>query len=159
MNIGLVGLGSMGLNLAKNLISKGFIVNAFEKNKRIIDDISLQNISGLKIYNSLNQLCENLSGPKIIMLSLPANKIDECIEELIKYLNPDDIIADLGNSLYLKSIDRHYYLSKHKIDFLGIGVSGGPRGKGQFLPLFPWTCSWEHPPHANCRELMCIRMV
>ena len=41
MNIGLVGLGSMGLNLAKNLISKGFIVNAFEKNKRIIDDISL----------------------------------------------------------------------------------------------------------------------
>tara|TARA_B110000046_G_scaffold38973_1_gene42827 strand:+ start:3552 stop:4928 length:1377 start_codon:yes stop_codon:yes gene_type:complete len=128
MNIGLVGLGSMGLNLAKNLISKGFIVNAFEKNKRIIDDISLQNISGLKIYNSLNQLCENLSGPKIIMLSLPANKIDECIEELIKYLNPDDIIADLGNSLYLKSIDRHYYLSKHKIDFLGIGVSGGPRG-------------------------------
>ena len=128
MDIGLVGLGSMGLNLAKNLISKNFKVNAFEKNNKIVDVVSLKNISGLQLNKTLSQLCNNLSSPKIIMLSLPANKIDDCIEELIKYLNPNDIIADLGNSLYLKSIDRHLYLSKYKIDFLGIGVSGGPRG-------------------------------
>ena len=53
------------------------------------------------------------------MLSLPANKIDDCIDDIIEFMNPGDTIADLGNSLYLKSIDRYNRLLKKNISFLG----------------------------------------
>ena len=111
MNIGIIGMGSMGYNLAKNLVSKDFKVYGFDKNKEIIKKITFDNIKNLKIESSIKELCNNLPSPKIIMLSLPADKIDICINELIQYLNPKDIIADLGNSLYLKSIDRHESVS------------------------------------------------
>ena len=128
MNIGLIGLGSMGYNLAKNLISKNFTVHAFEKNEKIIKKIASEKIIKLHLESTLKELCNKTPSPRIIMLSLPADKIDQCIDELTKYLNPNDIIADLGNSLYLKSIERYRRLSDQNIDFLGVGVSGGPRG-------------------------------
>ena len=128
MNIGLIGLGSMGYNLAKNLISKDFTVHAFEKNDKIIEKIASEKITKLHLESSLKELCNKTPSPRIIMLSLPADKIDQCIDELTEYLNPNDIIADLGNSLYLKSIERYRRLSDQNIDFLGVGVSGGPRG-------------------------------
>jgi len=128
MNIGLIGLGSMGYNLAKNLISKDFTVYAFEKNDEIIKNIASKKITKLHLKNSLKELCNKTPSPRIIMLSLPADKIDQCIDELTEYLNPNDIIADLGNSLYLKSMERYHRLSDQNIDFLGVGVSGGPRG-------------------------------
>lgn len=128
MNIGLIGLGSMGYNLAKNLISKDFTVHAFEKNDKIIEKIASEKITKLHLESSLKELCNKTPSPRIIMLSLPADKIDKCIDELTEYLNPNDIIADLGNSLYLKSIERYRRLSDQNIDFLGVGVSGGPRG-------------------------------
>ena len=128
MNIGLIGLGSMGYNLAKNLISKDFTVHAFEKNDKIIKKIASDKILKLHLESSLKELCNKTPSPRIIMLSLPANKIDQCIDELTEYLNPNDIIADLGNSLYLKSIERYRRLLDQNIDFLGVGVSGGPRG-------------------------------
>jgi len=128
MNIGLIGLGSMGYNLAKNLISKDFTVYAFEKNDEIIKNIASKKITRLHLENSLKELCNKTPSPRIIMLSLPADKIDQCIDELTEYLNPNDIIADLGNSLYLKSMERYHRLSDQNIDFLGVGVSGGPRG-------------------------------
>ena len=128
MNIGLIGLGSMGYNLAKNLISKDFTVYAFEKNDEIIKNIASKKITRLHLENSLKELCNKTPSPRIIMLSLPADKIDQCIDELTEYLNPNDIIADLGNSLYLKSMERYHRLSDQNVDFLGVGVSGGPRG-------------------------------
>jgi 6-phosphogluconate dehydrogenase len=100
MNIGLIGLGSMGYNLAKNLISKNFTVHAFEKNEKIIKKIASEKIIKLHLESTLKELCNKTPSPRIIMLSLPADKIDQCIDELTKYLNPNDIIADLGNSLY-----------------------------------------------------------
>ena len=82
------------------------------------------------------------------MLSLPANKIDDCINELIKYLKPNDIIADLGNSLYLKSIERYELLKELNISFLGIGVSGGPRGaNGPAIMAGGSKHAWENVNH------------
>ena len=128
MNIGLIGLGSMGLNLAKNIVSKNYKVYAFEKNKKILNKIKNNQIKNLYLSNSVEELINSLPHPRIIMLSLPAVKINDCINQLINLLEPNDIIADLGNSLYLDSIKRHDLLQKHKIKFLGVGVSGGPRG-------------------------------
>ena len=128
MNIALIGLGSMGYNLAKNMVSKNYQVNAFEKNMLIVENIKNDNIQNLYLLNSIQDLVDKTPSPRIIMLSLPADKIDKCINDLIDHLNPTDIIADLGNSLYLKSMEREKLLSRFNISFLGIGVSGGPRG-------------------------------
>ena len=149
MNIGIIGMGSMGYNLAKNLVSKDFNVYGFDKNKEIIKKIKFDNIQNLNIELSIKELCNNLPSPKIIMLSLPADKIDICINELIEYLNPKDIIADLGNSLYLKSIDRHEYLKACEICFLGVGVSGGPGGalKGPAIMVGGSEKAWNDTKH------------
>jgi 6-phosphogluconate dehydrogenase len=128
INIGLIGLGSMGYNLAKNLTSKGFKVCAYEKNFRILEKIEQDKITNLFLFKSLKQLINETPSPRIIMLSLPANIIDKCIDDIIEFMKPGDIIADLGNSLYLKSIERYNGLLKRNVNFLGIGVSGGPRG-------------------------------
>lgn len=149
MNIGIIGMGSMGYNLAKNLVSKNFKVYGFDKNKEIIKKITFDNIKNLKIELSIKELCNNLPSPKIIMLSLPADKIDICINELIEYLNPKDIIADLGNSLYLKSIDRYEYLKAFDICFLGVGVSGGPQGalNGPAIMVGGSKKAWNETKH------------
>ena len=128
MNIGIIGLGSMGLNLAKNIISKKHKVYAYEQNSTIKKNLKKNNIQNLFLTKSLSELINKVNSPRIIMLSLPADKVDEVINELTNFLEPKDIIADLGNSLYLKSIERDNLLKSHKINFLGVGVSGGPRG-------------------------------
>ena len=149
MNIGLIGLGSMGYNLAKNLISKDFKVYAYEKNLDIIEKIEQDKITNLFLVKSLKQLINNTRSPRIIMLSLPADKIDECIDNIIEFMNPGDTIADLGNSLYLKSIERHNRLLNKDISFLGIGVSGGPRGakNGPAIMVGGSETAWSKTKH------------
>ena len=149
MNIGLIGLGSMGYNLAKNLISKDFKVYAYEKNLDIIEKIEQDKITNLFLVKSLKQLINNTRSPRIIMLSLPADKIDECIDKIIEFMNPGDTIADLGNSLYLKSIERHNRLLNKDISFLGIGVSGGPRGakNGPAIMVGGSETAWSKTKH------------
>ena len=149
MNIGLVGLGSMGFNLAKNIISKKYSVYAYEKNEVLINALRNNHIQNLILNNSLEGMLSNLPSPRIVMLSLQADKIDDCINELIKYLKPNDIIADLGNSLYLKSIQRYELLRENNISFLGIGVSGGPRGakNGPAIMAGGSKHAWENVNH------------
>ena len=128
MNIGIIGLGSMGLNLAKNIISKKYKVYAYEENSVTNSDLKKNKVKDLFLTTSLKELLIKVISPRIIMLSLPADKVDAVINELINFLEPEDIVADLGNSLYLKSIERDTLLKSYKINFLGVGVSGGPRG-------------------------------
>ncbi|MDC0531409.1 NAD(P)-binding domain-containing protein, partial [Alphaproteobacteria bacterium] len=103
----------------------------------------------LFLVKSLNQLINNTRSPRIIMLSLPADKIDECIDKIIEFMNPGDTIADLGNSLYLKSIERHNRLLNKDISFLGIGVSGGPRGakNGPAIMVGGSETAWSKTKH------------
>ena len=149
MNIGLIGLGSMGYNLAKNLTSKDFKVYAYEKNLDIIEKIEQDKITNLFLVKSLKQLINNTHSPRIIMLSLPADKIDECIDNIIEFMNPGDTIADLGNSLYLKSMERYNRLLNKDISFLGIGVSGGPRGakNGPAIMVGGSETAWSKTKH------------
>ena len=146
MNVALIGLGSMGYNLAKNIVSKNYQVNAYEKNKLVFETIKKDRIKSLCLFNSIKELINNTPSPRMVMLSLPADKIDECINELINYLNSKDIVADLGNSLYLRSIEREKLLKQYKISFLGIGVSGGPRGakKGPAIMAGGSKNAWEN---------------
>ena len=128
MEISIIGLGSMGFNLALNLVSKGYKVLAYDSNENVINKIKLKPNGSIKFFNSIKNLCKNSSKQKLILISLPSNVVDTCIDELMKYLNKNDIIADLGNSFFLDTRKRFKKVQKKQIHFLGIGVSGGPNG-------------------------------
>ena len=104
INIGLIGLGSMGYNLARNLTSKDFKVCAYEKNITIIKKIEQDKVPSLFLVKSLKQLINDTPSQRIIMLSLPANKIDECIEDIIEFMNPGDTIGVREKSKSLQVI-------------------------------------------------------
>ncbi len=127
--IGIIGLGKMGGNLAKRLKDKKWKVVGFDKNPDILKELEKE---GMLTVSSLQALIENLSSPRIIWLMLPAGSlIDEIIfgrNGLIKYLNKGDVIIDGGNSFYKDSISRFKKLKKRGIDFVDVGVSGGPKG-------------------------------
>ncbi|WP_428660536.1 phosphogluconate dehydrogenase (NAD(+)-dependent, decarboxylating) [Runella sp.] len=124
--IGFVGLGKMGYNLALNLHRHGYEVVAYDVATANITNISLE---GVAPAYSLAEMCQQLDGRKVIWLMVPAGKpVDDCIEALIPNLNPNDIVIDGGNSNFNDSIRRYKYLKSKNIDYLDCGTSGGVEG-------------------------------
>ncbi|WP_017733087.1 phosphogluconate dehydrogenase (NAD(+)-dependent, decarboxylating) [Nafulsella turpanensis] len=126
MDIGLVGLGKMGYNLALNLKNHQHKVAAFDIARENVDKISKEGIEGAY---SLEELCSKLSGRKVIWVMVPSGSpVDQVIAELKPFLNQHDIIIDGGNSNYKDSVARHKMLKEEGIDFLDCGTSGGLTG-------------------------------
>jgi 6-phosphogluconate dehydrogenase len=126
MQIGFVGLGKMGFNLALNLHRHGYEVVAYDVMATNVSNIVLEGIGGA---NSLGEMCQQLNGRKIIWLMVPAGRpVDDCIEDLLPYLSPNDIVIDGGNSNFNDSIRRHNRLKSSGIDYLDCGTSGGVEG-------------------------------
>lgn len=118
----------MGYNLTRNLISKGFLVSAYDNDLSTVRDDSGIDLKGLTLKSSMQDLCSEYTDNQLVLLSIPAISVDQCIDDLANLLSPGDIVADLGNSLHSESVLRSDFLAERQIDFLGIGVSGGPRG-------------------------------
>lgn len=126
MQIGIIGLGKMGFNLALNLKRNGYEVVANDVNQDFVQKIAAE---GIKTGNSIEELCLQLSDRKVIWLMVPAGEIvDKVIEALLPFLNPADIIIDGGNSNFKDSKKRYNYLKTKNIDFLDCGTSGGTSG-------------------------------
>ena len=126
MNIGLVGLGKMGYNLALNLKNHQHKVAAFDIARENVDKISKEGIDGAY---SLEELCSKLGDRKVIWVMVPSGPpVDQVIAELKPFLNPHDIIIDGGNSNFKDSVVRHRKLKEEGIDFLDCGTSGGLTG-------------------------------
>lgn len=124
--IAMIGLGKMGFNLALNLKQKGLEVIAFDTNQQLRKEISKQEIITAE---SLKDTCSKFSLQKIIWLMVPSGEtVDKVIEELLPYLQENDIIIDGGNSFYKDSVRRYAYLKQRKIHFLDCGTSGGQDG-------------------------------
>ena len=90
MEISIIGLGSMGFNLTLNLVSKGYKVLAYDSNKNVINNIKPETNDNIKIFNSIKSLCKKSSKQKLILISLPSNNVETCIDELMLYLNKND---------------------------------------------------------------------
>jgi 6-phosphogluconate dehydrogenase len=126
MQIGLIGLGKMGFNLALNIHQHGHDVLAFDLNAALLDSISTK---GIQSFNSLDKLIQSFNGKKILWLMIPAGKaVDETLAKIKPLLSKGDIVIDGGNSLYKDSIRRAKDLESHGIDFLDCGTSGGTEG-------------------------------
>ena len=124
-SFGIVGLGKMGADLAKNALSKGFDVAGMDAHP-VPDDLTHD---GLRPATDLMGLAALLPAPRFIMLYVPAGPpVDSVLAQLAEVLQPGDIVADGGNSYWGDSIRRHARLKQKGIHFVDAGTSGGPGG-------------------------------
>ncbi|WP_406676150.1 phosphogluconate dehydrogenase (NAD(+)-dependent, decarboxylating) [Moorella sp. ACPs] len=126
MQIGLIGLGKMGLNLALNMLDHGHEVVGYARTRSTVEKAAARGIKGAF---SLEELVGELVSPRLIWLMIPAGKaVDEVIEQLLPLLAPGDIIVDGGNSHYRDTLRRYQFLKEKGIRFADSGTSGGMEG-------------------------------
>ncbi len=126
MEIGLIGLGKMGFNLALNLHRNQFTVVAYDIMPEPGKQLAAQ---GIKVADTIQSLAEQLPARKLIWLMVPSGPIvDETIALLKDHLRAGDIIIDGGNSHYKDSLRRAEELAARQIEYLDCGTSGGTSG-------------------------------
>ncbi len=129
--IGLVGLGVMGQNLARNLARNGYRVSIYnrheDKTRAFMKNYGQEGIF-VPCYNLYDFIC-SLERPRIILLMIKAgDPVDTFIEELYPSLDYNDLIIDGGNSYYKDTERRCAYLEHRTRLFIGCGISGGAEG-------------------------------
>jgi len=123
MQLAMLGLGRMGLNMARRLLQGGHEVVAWNRSSDKTDEIVKEGASGA--YD-LEDVVLKLDKPRIIWIMLPAGRpVDDTIARLVDHLEPNDIIIDGGNSYYRDDIRRAEELKPRNIHYLDAGVSGG----------------------------------
>lgn len=138
-NIAVIGLSTMGSNLALNIADHGFQVSVYNRNPKVTEEFlnnhKHENIEG---FHELHQLCDSLETPRRIILMIKAgNPIDEMISKLLPYLEKDDIIIDGGNSYFKDTMRRFDELKKQHIRYMGTGISGGEKGARNGPSIMP----------------------
>lgn len=127
--IGLIGLGVMGKNIALNIAEKGTFVKAFNGSQEKIDAISDEFGGMFSGFTKLEELIDNLERPRNILLMIPSGQpTHSVINQLANLLDEGDVIIDGGNSFYQESENHGNILSSKSIEFIGMGVSGGEEG-------------------------------
>ena len=129
--IGVVGLATMGENLARNLASHGARVVVYNRTRKRTDDFMAahSNEGDFRQAGSLEELARILRPPRAILLMVKAGTaVDEAIDSLSKVLEPGDTIIDGGNSLFHDTRRRASAVEKAGLGFIGAGVSGGEEG-------------------------------
>ncbi len=129
--MGVVGLGVMGANLARNAESKGFPVVGYDldpaKTAAFVNGPAKG--KGIAGADSPDQLVTMLDRPRRILTMVPAGKaVDSVIAHLKPHLQPGDILIDGGNSYFVDTDRRSDELANAGFHFVGMGVSGGEEG-------------------------------
>src|SRR5207245_6373018 len=127
MELGLIGLGRMGANMAKRLLRAGHTCVGYARHASTVQT-RLQDGSISSGANSLEDLVKQLARPRAVWLMVPAASVDATLHELVPLLSPDDIIIDGGNSYYHDDIRRAAELKPQGIHYLDVGTSGGVWG-------------------------------
>lgn len=126
MQIGLIGLGKMGFNLALNLKRNGYEVVANDVNTDFVHKIGQE---GIATAGTISELTRQLKGRRVIWIMVPAGEIvDEVIFSLLPFLNKNDIVIDGGNSNFKDSKRRFQMLKENGVCYLDCGTSGGTSG-------------------------------
>jgi 6-phosphogluconate dehydrogenase len=122
---GVVGLGRMGGNLARQALEKGIRVVGFTRHNAPEDMVE----AGLVEVHSYEDLKAQLSSPRVIFVYIPAGPaVDSVFDGLASELDEGDILVDGGNSYWGDSIRRHRRFKEQGIHFVDLGTSGGVDG-------------------------------
>lgn len=143
--IGLIGLGTMGRNLALNIAEHGFPVAVYNRTAEKTREFMATEAAGREVYPGygLTDFVRLLRKPRAVLLMVSAGPpVDAIIEELLPHLEPEDLIIDGGNSYFRDTDRREQLLAANGLLFLGLGISGGEVG-ARFGPSLMPGGSWE----------------
>jgi 6-phosphogluconate dehydrogenase len=125
MQLGMVGLGRMGANLVRRLISGGHECVAFDVNADAVGQMESEGAVGA---TSVEDFVGKLSTPRVAWVMVPAAVTGETVAQLAEHLSTEDIVIDGGNSYYRDDIDRAADLAIKGIHYVDVGTSGGVFG-------------------------------
>jgi 6-phosphogluconate dehydrogenase len=130
-SIGVVGLGVMGANLARNIESRGFGVAGYDLDAKKTAAFLAGPAKGANIIgvDTPDALMARLERPRRVLVMVPAGPaVDSVIAHLRPHLQPGDILIDGGNSFFRDTDRRSDDLASSGFHFMGTGVSGGEEG-------------------------------
>ncbi|MCI4336369.1 MAG: decarboxylating 6-phosphogluconate dehydrogenase [Thermoplasmata archaeon] len=123
MELGMVGLGKMGANMANRLVRGGHRVVGYARSP---DAVKAVVAFGAEGASSLTDLVGQLTPPRVVWLMVPSGQpVDDNIEALLALLKPGDILIDGGNSYYRDTLRRAQRIAPTGVQFLDVGTSGG----------------------------------
>ncbi|HSI39983.1 MAG TPA: decarboxylating 6-phosphogluconate dehydrogenase [Xanthobacteraceae bacterium] len=126
MQLGIVGLGRMGGNIARRLTRAGHACVLWDRNIAAIGELSAEGMTGA---TGLADLVSKLAAPRAVWVMLPAGApTEQTVAELAGLMAPGDIIIDGGNSFYKDDIRRAETLEPTGIHYVDVGTSGGVWG-------------------------------
>lgn len=127
--VGIIGLGKMGGNIARRLAKKGWRVVGYNRTESVTDELVKE---GIEKATTLKELVDKLSSPRTVLVVLPAGKVTEEMllgeNGIAKLLEKGDILVDDGNSFYKDTISYYEKIEPMGIEFIDVGISGGPGG-------------------------------
>src|SRR3984957_817819 len=125
MQLGIVGLGRMGANMARRLIRGGHDCVVFDMSPKAVEALVADKATGA---SDLKDFVNKLRRPRAVWLMVPAGVVDETISHIAPLLDKGDILIDGGNSYYIDDIRRAKELEPAGIHYVDVGTSGGVWG-------------------------------
>jgi 6-phosphogluconate dehydrogenase len=125
MQLGMIGLGRMGANLARRLMRDGHEVVVYDVDAGSVRRLESEGAAGA---GSLEELVSKLSTPRAAWIMVPAGYVQATVDALAELMQPGDVVVDGGNSYYRDDIDRAKQLEPKGIHYVDVGTSGGVFG-------------------------------
>ncbi len=133
MDMGMIGLGRMGANMAERLVRGGHRAVGFDPSSQAR---ALAQEKGITPADSLQALVGLLAAPRVLWLMVPAGPIvDDTLAQLLPLLSPGDVVVDGGNSFYKDTLRRGQELSAQHLHYVDCGTSGGVWGLAEGYSL------------------------
>ncbi|HPG71012.1 MAG TPA: NADP-dependent phosphogluconate dehydrogenase [Syntrophales bacterium] len=139
-DIGMIGLGVMGLNLLLNMADHGYSAVGYDRVAARVRDLDRRRAPGHAIRGtgSPQECMALLKSPRIVVILVPAGPpVDAALRELLPLCRPADILIDCGNSHFTDTALRQKVLARKGIHFLGVGISGGEKGARRGPSIMP----------------------
>ena len=125
MQLGMIGLGRMGSNMARRLMKAGHACVAYDIHADAVQSVAKEGALGA---HSLAELAGKLESPRVVWIMVPAAVVDRTVQELAPLLSKGDILIDGGNSHYLDDIRRAEQVAARGLHYVDVGTSGGVWG-------------------------------
>ena len=122
MQLGMIGLGRMGANMVRRLLTGGHQCVVFDMSPNAVKELTQEKAVGAA---SPADFVKKLDKPRAVWLMVPAAVVDSTIAAVVPHLEPGDILIDGGNSYYVEDIRRAKELTSKGIHYVDVGTSGG----------------------------------
>jgi len=142
MQLGIVGLGRMGANMARRLIKGGHEIVGYAADPAGVKAIGSEGGTGT---TTLDDFVKALRPPRVAWVMVPAGAATEqVVTDLAKRMSPGDTIVDGGNSFYKDDVRRMKMLRPQQIHYVDVGTSGGVSRRSSRRSPLGWAAFRAH---------------